>query len=103
MSEETTTQKSAAGQKGAQKNESQKKDAKANQSAGQAHEDGVHTSKRSRNPAPATAPVAAAATTASAEPNPPKQKATRGAVSNKVTKPNGRGDTLRAAVEAKQS
>lgn len=91
------------GQKGqgAQKNEGQKKDVKANQSSGQVAEDGVHTSKRSRNPAPVAGSSSAATT--SEVPIPPNQKVTRGAVSNKVTKPNGRGETLRAAVEAKQS
>jgi hypothetical protein len=107
MSEEAPAQKSPpnAGQKGGQKSDGNKKEAKANQSAAAAPapEDGVHTSKRSRNPAAAAATAAAASTAPSAESNTSKQKATRGAVSNKVTKPNGRGETLRAAVEAKQS
>lgn len=62
-------------------------------------EDGIHTSRRSRGSNPSSEPPTAA------EPNSSntKQKAPRGTVSNKVTKPNGRGDTLREAVEAKKS
>lgn len=55
-------------------------------------EDGVHTSRRSR----------VSNSTTESETN-SKPKAPRGTISNKVTKPNGRGDTLREAVETKKS
>jgi hypothetical protein len=106
MSENPTGQKSPAGaaapppvppaqQKAGKVNESQKKQTKAQAPATPAAEEGIHTSKRSRNPNSAAAESEAEAEEA-------KPTVARGTVSNKVTKPSGRGDTLRQAVEAKK-
>jgi hypothetical protein len=88
-----------AQQKAAKSNENQKRQTKGQPAAqsATAAEEGIHTSKRSRNP-----------NSSSVEPpqqaqDPPKQTVARGTVSNKITKPSGRGDTLRQAVEAKKS
>lgn len=74
------------------------------------NEDGIHTSKRTRNlgsqNATTTSTTSATSATTTTNTNTSSvasnQKAIRGIVSNTVTKPNGRGDTLRDAMEAKK-
>lgn len=77
-------------------------------SSSQSAEDGLYTSKRSRNIDPSAArpnSVPNSVPASASDLSKPKPVATRGVVSNKVTKPNGRADTLtlRDAIEAKKS